>query len=75
MIVSESTEENLERAVGSRVVRVTVIGSALAVGRSGGGFERTENEEGDIVGETKTVFRRLIRTGTGMGFGTGIGGK
>ena len=75
MTARESIEENLERMADGRVVRVTVIGSALVVGRSGGGFERTENEEGDIVGETKTVFRRLIRTGTGTGFGTGIGGK
>ena len=67
--------ENLERAAGGRVVRVPVIASALVVRRSGGGFERMENEEGEIVGETKTVFRRLIRIGTGMGFGTGIGGK
>ena len=61
--------------MGGGVVKVTVIGPALVVGRFDGGFERTENEEGDIVGETKTVFRRLIRVGTGTGFRTGIGGK
>jgi len=75
MTTRELIEENVERAVGDRSVRVTVIGSALVAGRSGGGFERMENEEGDIVGETKMVFRRVIRIGAGMGFGTGIGGK
>jgi len=75
MATRELIEENLERAVGGLVVRVTVVGSALVVGGSGGGFERMENEEGDIVGETKTVLRRLIRIGAGTGIGTGIGGK
>lgn len=40
-----------------------------------GGFERTGNEEGDVGGETKMVFRRVIRVGIGGGIGIETWGK
>lgn len=73
--VRGSMEENEERVVDGRLVRVTVVGSTLVAGGSSVGPERTEDEEGDIGGEMKMVFRRAIRVGIGGGFGTGIGGK
>jgi len=67
-----SVQENAERAMDGRGVRVMVVCSAL--GRSGCGLERTVKEEGDIGGETRTVFRRATRLGNGGGFGVATGG-
>lgn len=60
-----------------RLVRVTVVVSALVACRSGGGLERKEKAEGDIGGETRMVFRRATRIGDGdeEGFWNGVEGK
>lgn len=68
-------EENVELVMDGWLVRVMVVCSASVAGRSGGGPERTENEEGDIGGDINTVVRRVIRLGRGGGLGIGIGGK
>ena len=70
-----SVEENVERAMDGRLVRVTVVVSTLVAWRSGCGLERKEKAEGDIGGETRMVFRRPIRIGDGEWFGNGVGGK
>lgn len=62
-----SVEENVERAIDGRLVKVAVVGPTLLIGRSGGGLERAEKEEGDMGGETKTVFRRAVRIGIETG--------
>jgi len=49
--------------VDGRLDRVTVVGSTLVVGRSGGGLESMEKEEGDIGGEAKTALRRGVCIG------------
>lgn len=74
-----SAEENVERPIDGRLVRVTVVVSALVAWRSDGGLERKENAEGDIGGETRMVFRRATRIGDGDGegfwFWNGVEGK
>ena len=72
-----SAEENVEQPMDGRLVRVTVVVSALVACRSGGGLERKEKAEGDIGGETRMVFRRATRIGDGdeEGFWNGVEGK
>ena len=55
---------------------MTEVDSVLTTGRSRWGLERVENEEGDIGGETKTVYLRAIRIWVGgEECGVGIGMK
>lgn len=72
----ESLEVKVERTTEGWLVSVNAVVSVLTIGRSRCGLERVENEEGDIGGETKTVFLRATRKWAGgEGCGVGIGVK
>ena len=72
----ESAEEKAQRATDGRFVSATVANTALGICGSRSGLERADREEGDIGGETKTVYRRATCNWTGgEGCGVGIGVK
>lgn len=71
----ESDEDKVERATNGLVGAIVVV-AALTTESSRCGLGRVENEEDDLWGETKTVYRRLTRICTGgEGWGLGIGVK